>query len=39
MRHAWKAMLVLAVLITGAALPAFASVPKVIFCDDFGYPT
>ncbi len=39
MRHAWKAMLVLAVLVTGAALPAFASVPKVILCDEFGYIT
>jgi len=39
MRHAWKAMLVLAVLLAGAALPVLASVPKVILCDEFGYIT
>lgn len=39
MRIAWKFLLVFAVLALGAAAPTFASVPKVIFADDFGYPT
>ncbi len=39
MRIAWKLMLLLAVLAMGAAAPALASVPKVVFCDDFGYAT
>ena len=39
MRHAWKALLVLAVLAAGAATPAVAGVQKVIFADEFGYPT
>ena len=39
MRIAWKFLLVLALLALGAAAPAYASVPKVIFADDFGYAT
>jgi hypothetical protein len=39
MRIARKFLLVLAVLAFGAAAPAFASVPKVIFADEFGWAT
>jgi hypothetical protein len=39
MRKPWKVLLLLAVLGLGAAAPALASVPKVIFADDFGYAT
>jgi hypothetical protein len=39
MRIAWKFLLVFAVLALGAAAPAFASVPKVIFADEFGWAT
>jgi hypothetical protein len=38
MRKPWKILLLLLVLGMGAA-PALASVPKVIFADDFGYAT
>ena len=39
MRNAWKALLFLTVLVAGFATPAAAGVPKVLFHDDFGYPT
>jgi hypothetical protein len=39
MRIAWKVLAALAVLSLCFAAPIFASVPKVVFCDDFGYPT
>lgn len=38
MRSAWKALFLLALLAL-AALPALASVPKVIFTDEFGFAT
>jgi hypothetical protein len=37
MRIAWKFLLVFAVIALGAAAPALASVPKVIFADEFGF--
>jgi hypothetical protein len=39
MRTVWKLSLVLGVLTVGAAAPAFASVPKVIFGEEFGWAT
>jgi hypothetical protein len=39
MRITWKILLVFAVLIFGAAAPALAGVPKVIFVDEFGWAT
>jgi hypothetical protein len=39
MRTAWKFLFVFAVLALGAAAPAFASVPRVIFADEFGWAT
>jgi hypothetical protein len=39
MRKPWRVLLILAVLGLGVASGAVASVPKVIFADDFGYAT
>jgi hypothetical protein len=41
MRHAWKVLIALALVGIGIAAvgPALASVPKVIFADEFGYAT
>jgi hypothetical protein len=39
MRTAWKFLFVLSVLALGVAAPAFASVPRVIFADEFGWAT
>jgi len=38
MRNFYRLLIVLAVLGLGFA-PALASVPKVVFCDDFGWAT
>lgn len=37
MRITWKLMLVFSVLVLGASAPTFASVPRVIFADEFGF--
>jgi hypothetical protein len=37
MRTAWKFLFVFAVLAFRVAAPAFASVPRVIFADEFGW--
>jgi hypothetical protein len=37
MRIAWKFLFVFAAVALCAAAPAFASVPKVIFADEFGW--
>jgi len=39
MRIAWRVLLVLGVLTLGVAAPLMASVPKVIFSDEFGWAT
>ena len=39
MRNAWKALLVLTVLVAGAASPALAGVQKVVFAEEFGFAT
>jgi hypothetical protein len=39
MRTAWKVFAALAVLAIGFSGPAWASVPKIVFCDEFGYPS
>ena len=39
MRNAWKLLSILAMLAVVAAAPVLASVPKVIFSDEFGYAT
>ena len=39
MRNAWKLLPLLALLALSAAVPVLASVPKVVFSDEFGYAT
>lgn len=39
MRNCRSLMLGLAILVLGLAGTAWASVPKIVFCDDFGYPS
>ena len=37
MRELWKAALLVALVLTGAATPAVAGVQKVVFDEEFGF--
>ena len=39
MRYAWKAILCFCLLLAGFVAPSLASVPKVVFDEEFGWAT